>query len=152
MKEKLVRKRRGVSPVIAVLLLIAIAVATGILVYVWVTGLAGTLTQTGGAQVVEQLSLASYDFKDLSTPKLVLWIKNTGSVSVTIRAGDIYFDGSLYTVTINGTSSMTVGVGQTVKIIITGFTAPTPQTSHVVKIITTTGGVFEYTVVAGRAS
>lgn len=38
------QRRRGVSVIIATLLLIAIAVAAGIIVYVFVNGLAGNLT------------------------------------------------------------------------------------------------------------
>ena len=48
---------KGVSPVIAVLLMIAIAVAAAILVYVWSMGIIGTLTGGGGQQVKEQVIL-----------------------------------------------------------------------------------------------
>jgi flagellin-like protein len=41
---KTVRKLKAVSPVIATLLLIAIAVAAGIILYVFVSGITGTLT------------------------------------------------------------------------------------------------------------
>jgi flagellin-like protein len=43
-------KRRGVSPVIATLLLIVIAVAAAVLTYIWVTGYMGTLQAQAGAQ------------------------------------------------------------------------------------------------------
>lgn len=38
-------KRTGVSPVIATLLLIVIAVAAAVLAYIWIIGYQGTLTQ-----------------------------------------------------------------------------------------------------------
>ena len=40
-------KIRGISPVIATLLLILIAVAAAVLVYVWVTGYASSMTKAG---------------------------------------------------------------------------------------------------------
>jgi flagellin-like protein len=52
---------KAVSPVIATLLMIAIAVAAAILVYVWSMGLVGTLQGTGGQQTREQLIMEAYD-------------------------------------------------------------------------------------------
>ena len=46
------KKRSAVSPVIATLLLIAIAVAAAIIVYAFVTGLIGGLTSSGASLVV----------------------------------------------------------------------------------------------------
>src|SRR5208283_3963672 len=46
------KKRAAVSPVIATLLLIAIAVAAAIIVYAFVTGLIGGLTTGGGSNLV----------------------------------------------------------------------------------------------------
>ena len=46
--------RRAVSPIIATLLLIAIAVAAGVLVYVYVNSLSGNLTSSNGNQVTHQ--------------------------------------------------------------------------------------------------
>jgi len=50
-------KRKAVSPVIATLLLIAIAVAAAIIVYAFVTGLIGGLTSSGASLVVVSGSL-----------------------------------------------------------------------------------------------
>jgi len=51
------KKRPAVSPVIATLLLIAIAVAAAIIVYAFVTGLIGGLTSSGASLVVVSGSL-----------------------------------------------------------------------------------------------
>src|SRR5438445_227478 len=61
--------RRGISPIIATLLLIAIAVAASIVVYVFVTGLAGNLTTGGGQQTTERLQMQSYNFSPRETSK-----------------------------------------------------------------------------------
>jgi len=52
--------RKAISPVIATLLMIAIAVAASILVYVWSMGLVGSLQGTGGQQTREQLIMEAY--------------------------------------------------------------------------------------------
>jgi len=91
-------RRKAVSPIIASLLLIAIAVAAGIIVYVYVNGLAGNLTQGGGGQVTERLQLQSYTFAVspanclCSQYILDLNLINSGGGATTISA--VYFDGS----------------------------------------------------------
>jgi hypothetical protein len=97
------QRRSGVSVIIATLLLIAIAVAAGILLYVFVNGLAGGLTTGGGQQTTERLQIQSYNFA--LTPQtcacagqiLQIFMLNTGSSSTTISA--VYYDGTLLTVT-----------------------------------------------------
>src|SRR5579863_9929211 len=84
--------RKAVSPIIATLLLIAIAVAAGIIVYVFVNSLSGNLTQQGGQQVADQVSMDAYTYPSAgNAPVLVL--RNVGSASITLSA--IYFDGNL---------------------------------------------------------
>ncbi len=93
-------RRRAVSPIIASLLLIAIAVAAGIIVYVYVNSLAGGLTSGGGSQVSSQLQMQAYSFQGLngngtggSTNGVVAVInmENTGGSSLTISA--VYYNG-----------------------------------------------------------
>ncbi len=91
-------RRRAVSPVIATLLLIAIAVAGGIIVYVYVNSLAGGLTAGGGQQVAVQVQLQAYTFNTAGTGNgqvLDIFLKNVGGASVTISA--IYVDGNVLT-------------------------------------------------------
>jgi len=97
------QRRPGVSVIIATLLLIAIAIAAGILLYVFVNGLAGSLTTGGGQQTTERLQMSSYNFQ-LSPQAcacvgqiLQIFVANSGSSSTTISA--IYIDGTLQTVT-----------------------------------------------------
>ncbi|MDG7016086.1 MAG: type IV pilin [Nitrososphaerota archaeon] len=168
-----VSQRKGVSPIIATLLLIAITVAAGVIVYVFVTGLSGTLTKSGGNQVTEQVSLDSYNFQ--STNFLTMYLRNTGTGSVTVSA--VYFNGAaaqffgtcgtLATVTTTGTFTLP---GST-----TTLTAPTSTTtaeaaqqtcqlnvfdmgpvsagtSYQVKVVTSDGGLFPFNVVAGSSS
>jgi flagellin-like protein len=95
--------RRAVSPIIATLLLIAIAVAAGIVVYVYVNSLAGGLTGSGGQQVSQQLQMQAYNFapqtysagKIANGQVLDVFLENTGSSSLSIA--NVYFDGTALT-------------------------------------------------------
>lgn len=94
-------RRRAVSPIIAALLLIAIAVAAGIIVYVYVNSIASNLTQGGGAQTSERLQMQSYNFQFSPTGctcaqwLLDLNLLNSGGGSTTISA--VYYDGTALT-------------------------------------------------------
>jgi flagellin-like protein len=96
-------RRRAVSPIIASLLLIAIAVAAGIIVYVYVNSLAGGLTQGGGQQVASQIQMQAANFlpqtfaagKTSNGQVLDVFLENTGSSSVSISS--VYFDGNQLT-------------------------------------------------------
>ena len=97
------QERKGVSVIIATLLLIAIAVAAGIIVYVFVSGLAGNLTTGGGQQTTERLQMQSFNFAlspqacACSGQILQIFLLNSGSSSTTISA--IYYDGNLLATT-----------------------------------------------------
>ena len=166
-----VSQRRAVSPIIATLLLIAITVAAGGIVYVFVTGLSGNLTKSGGNQVTEQISLDSYNFQSPSF--LTMYLRNTGTSAQTISA--VYFDGvqaqfygscgattGTYTSTSTGTLTT---VTTAVTVATASSTGQSPQstctlnvynivgadagTSYQVRIVTSDGGIFPFNVVAG---
>lgn len=109
------RTRKGVSPIIATLLLIAIAVAAGIVVYVFVNGLAGNLTAGGGQQTTERLQMSSYNFQVnptsclCSSQILQVFLQNSGSSSTTISA--VYFDGTLQTLAVAPTGTTALATG-----------------------------------------
>ena len=86
--------RRAVSPIIASLLLIAIAVAAGIIVYVYVNSLAGNLTSGGGNQETQQVQLQAYAFNYATGTGQVLdvFLQNVGSSTVTFSS--VYLDGT----------------------------------------------------------
>src|SRR5208282_2153200 len=83
------KKRSAVSPVIATLLLIAIAVAAAIIVYAFVTGLIGGLTGGSSGLIVVSgtLSIPTGTSADnspgcASCGSLVLTVKNSGSAPI----------------------------------------------------------------------
>jgi flagellin-like protein len=161
-------RRRAVSPIIATLLLIAISVSAGIIVYVFVNSLSGNLTQQGGQQVSDQLSMDAYSFPASSvTPVFIL--RNVGSSSVTITS--VYYDGNLCQTTgfvctggsnnpavtnAGGCSSSaalptTCTAGQYVPVTLTLGAAPSSGTSHIIRVVTGDGGTFTFSIIAGRS-
>jgi flagellin-like protein len=155
-------RRRAVSPIIATLLLIAIAVAAGIIVYVFVNSISGNLTAQGGQQVADQVSMDAYTYSTVTAPVLVL--RNVGSTSITIA--QIYFDGNLCQaagVTCTGAPALTTAGGCSAttlpSVCSTGSytqvtlatSSQTAGTSHIIRIVTSDGGTFTFTVIAGRS-
>ena len=175
---KIQQRRRAVSPIVATLLLIAISVAAGVIVYVFTTGLAGTLTNSHVNQLTEQISLDAYNFQTSPANFLTMYLRNTGTGAVTVNA--IYFNGSpvnfygtcgsglagatsttTVTTTIpSGSASTTLasavfptaspqGAQASCQLNVYGLTA-SAGTSYQVTIATVDGGKFIFNVVAGQ--
>ncbi|MCC5998741.1 MAG: hypothetical protein LM573_06655 [Thermofilum sp.] len=81
-------KRTGVSPVIATLLLIVIAVAAAVLAYIWIIGYQGTLTQQAStAQLQERIKIEAVQYTGGS---LTVYVRNIGDVKVDVTALYVY--------------------------------------------------------------
>jgi flagellin-like protein len=169
--------RRAVSPIIATLLLIAIAVAAGIIVYVFTSSITGNLTQGGGTQVSEQVSMDAYTFVvsgagtctgAVANPCAQVVLRNVGSSTVTIS--QIYVDGNLCQtagafcqanpVVTEPASSFCSGATPTITCA-TGTYATfsfdmhsstvTAGSSHLLRVVTSDGGTFTFSVIGGRS-
>ena len=138
--------KKAVSPVIATLLMIAVAVAASVIVYVWSAGLLGTLMGGGGAQVKEQIIVEAYDWGTLGSLKL--YIRNVGSTEVTIA--QVYVGGAQCSTSWNPVMPLAPKGSSTGTVTISGMTA-TGGTAYTVKIVTNTGGVFSFSCIAGSA-
>jgi flagellin-like protein len=139
--------KKGVSPVIAVLLMVAIAVAAAILVYVWSMGIIGTLTGSGGGQVKEQLIMDAYNWQSNST--MTLYMRNVGSSSVIVDA--IYVGGSSAASNMGSQLALQTTASQ-ITVTLPPTQNYTPGVAYTVKVITKTGGVFSFSVICGSAS
>jgi len=139
-------KRRGVSPVIATLLLIVIAVAAAVLTYIWVTGymgkVAGTVEQTSTQQLQEKIKINAIS---VSNTSVTLSVANIGDTDVTISAAYVLTQGG--TSVCNSTSSVQIGKGTTQSVTITGCSL-TSGTSYIAKAVTSKGTEATYTFTA----
>ena len=150
--------RKAVSPVIAVLLIVAISVATSILVYTWYMGLIGPLQGSGGTEVKQQLIMEAYSFYDTGNyPNLNIYVRNVGSTP--LKIAQIYFDGKPLTKLTSNYPVLNPGESHVIYLNRTGGSGdwvwrglppnPTPGSSHLLKIVTGDGAVFTFSVVAG---
>jgi flagellin-like protein len=143
---------RAVSQIIAALLLIAIAVAAAILLYVFSIGLLGSLGSGGGQQTKEQLIMEAYNWGGTLPGTITLTLRNVGPASINAGATDIF---------VNGISSGTLGPvgcavtltpGQSCTAVIIPVGTFVPGAAYPLKLVTPSGGVFSYSVIAGGAS
>ena len=140
---------RGVSQVIAALLLIAIAVAAAILLYVFAIGLLGSLGSGGGQQTKEQVIMEAYSFTGAS---LSVTMRNVGPSAVNIGGADFFINGVKGVMsgvcaglTLTPTQSCSASVTYTGSSLVSGAAYP-------FKVVTPDGGIFSFSVIAGGSA
>lgn len=89
---KWLKKRKGVSPVIAVVLMIAVAVAIAVIVYAWASGFTSEKTGAESAEA-EQLVLEEQRY---SAGNLTVYLRNATSTLATLDT--VYINGMLFDV------------------------------------------------------
>ena len=135
--RKFRRNVKAISPIISVLLMIAIAVVAALVVYAWVMGYIGYQTAKTGDSVVIQ----SVTFTGTSPNEQVnyVYVQNIGSTTVTIPTTSLYVNGVQNAAT--GTP-VTLAPGQTATIQDgTGATTFASGTQVTIKV-TTLGGTY----------
>jgi len=152
--------KRGVSVIIAALLLIAIAVAAAVLLYVFSIGLMGSLSSSGGSQTKDQLIMAAYNWNTGTAGPLVLYVQNVGSSQLTVLSGDKaswFVNGQLATATAGTTNPCADPLAPgsaacSVSLALTGVTGLTSGAAYPIKLVTPDGGVFSYSAIVGQSS
>ena len=152
--------KRGVSVIIAALLLIAIAVAAAVLLYVFSIGLMGSLSSSGGSQTKDQLIMAAYNWPTGTT--LTLYIQNVGSSNLNVLTADgasYFVNGALVTAAPAtgtggcGTDPLKPGTAACAMALTTpSGTTYTSGAAYPVKVVTPDGGVFSYSAIYGQSS
>jgi flagellin-like protein len=139
---KFKRSIKAISPVIATLLMIAIAVVASLVVYAWVSGYIGGSTSKAGNSIQIQ-SFAS------SSGNLVVYVQNVGQGAVTLSPDQsIYVNGDLVKITNQGTDRITIPEGQTVELL-----TDSAYSGEKVNIkVTTTSGTFTQSTGTGSGS
>ncbi len=135
--KKFVKNSKAISPIFATLILIAIAVIAGVVVYMFTSGTLATMTG-GGTAAQEKVSVQGV--QEVSTTSIAVYAQNMGTGTVTIN-GMILKDTSgnvLQQASAVGTPNLDAGKLATV----TGtFTAITPGT-YTMTLTTAKGGSF----------
>jgi archaeal type IV pilus assembly protein PilA len=140
---KFKRSLKGISPVIATLLMIAIAVVASLVVYAWVTGYMGNTTSKAGKAIQIQ-SFASMG------GNLVIYVQNVGQGDVELNKDQsVYVNSNLVSITTPATATIPIPVGQTIELQTNSpYTAGTKVTIKV----TTTDGTFMTTTGTGPSA
>jgi len=139
--RKLFKSKKAVSPVIAVLLMIVIAVASAILVYAFIVSF--TISQSSRAATL--ISIESVKFIKPYGATADIYIRNVGAETAIIAA--IYVDGENATTT-TPPLTQTIVPNQVVKITITKPSNTwAVGTTYTIKVVTNVGaydqGVFK---------
>ena len=146
--------RRGVSQVIAAMLMIVITVAGAVLLYTYSAGLMGSLQAAKPQQqYLSQIALEYYNW-NLAAGILTLTLRNVGTTVVDLSPSkaDYLVRGSTVSSVGCGqldpqqscTATLTDGLGNT------AITGATVGVAYVVKVIAADGASFSYTCIAGR--
>ncbi len=136
-RKNLRRNTKGISPVIATLLMIAIAVVASLVTYAWVMGYMNFTTAKTG-QAIQIQSAAN----STATQQLSIYVQNVGNSAVSISS--VYINGTM--VSITSDSSPTLGQGSTTTIVVPNAQpAGTMSYSLDIKVTTTSGTYSEIT-------
>jgi hypothetical protein len=156
--------KRGVSEIAAAMLLITIAVAASIIIYVYSSGLLGSLqgAQPQQGQYTNQITLEYYDWTASLDPNLhtlKLTLRNTGSGLAVFAA--FYVSGEAVTLKSGGTCAIVNATSTTsmrpqgscvaVLGIPSGLTI-SAGFAYTVRAATRDGGVFSYSCIAGQST
>src|SRR3989304_310588 len=137
-RTKLRRSIRAISPVISVLLMIAIAVAASLVAYAWVMGyIGGTTNKVGKAVMIQSMA------PDAGTGNLLVYVQNVGQSAVTVDS--VYVKDNL----IASGLGLQLLEGQTQPILVGYPVAPDERIK--VKVVTTDGTFSEITDSVGAA-
>jgi flagellin-like protein len=143
--RKFRKNTRAISPVIATLLMIAIAVVASLVTYAWVMGYMNFQTaKTGQAIQIQSMSNSTVTTIPGLTPtagRLVIYVQNVGDSSVNVNSQSVYVNNAL--VSTNQTSSTTIPAQSTLTIG-TSYSLVTigTQSANVDVKVTTEGGTF----------
>ena len=146
---------RGISTIIAALLLIAIAIAAGVLLYVFSIGLIGSLQGSGGQQVKDQVIMEAYNWQTAGT--LILQLRNTGSSTVNLSTADFYVGGILLaspTVTCTAPATNTaMGPGGACQATLSATAGSySSGVAYTVKLSLADGGVMSFSAIDGSSA
>lgn len=126
------KSRKGISPVLSVLMMIAVAVAASLVTYAWVMGYLGFTT----ARVGKAIQIQSIG----NTNGVVVYVQNVGDSPVTlVKGGCVYINGLL--VDDNLGASKVLAQGDTATL----STGETASGTIVVRVVTQDGAFTEST-------
>lgn len=139
----MLKSKRGISPILATLLLIVIAVAAIVVTYAWVITFTGSTTSQAGVFLVKE----NVYWNSTGTKTVVIYIKNSGTSDAEVSA--VYIGASSTnllpqsSVTYNPTSKLVYASGANI-LTITVTYSWAADTTYYFKIAPKTGTALEF--------
>ncbi len=140
---KIRRQIKAISPVISVLLMIAVAVVASLVVYAWVMGFIGGKTnQVGQSVQIQSMGIAS-------NGHFQVYLQNVGQGAITLDpAGSVYINGTQYTSTITPTGPLNPGQTATLDV---PSASVAPGDNVIVKVVSGSGTYSQVTGSPGQS-
>ena len=139
--------RKGISPVIATIILVLIAVVAGVLLWLWVSGYSSSLPSQNPA-LYERIKIEAVNVSS-TTKQISIYVRNIGNANVTIST--IYIlkpDGTMIeNPSLPNNNPVTIKPGNVQKITVTLSQQYQSGYAYVVKVVTTNGVEATYTFV-----
>lgn len=148
--RKFRKNLKAISPIIATLLLIAIAVVAALVVYAWVMGYIGYQTNNAGNQVVIQNANIVAGTGGAADTVQTVYLQNTGTSTVTVNPF-VFVNNVEYPASMNvgGTATNTLTGGSTATITLsTPYPTATSASEVTIKVTTTSGTYSQVTQLA----
>jgi len=156
--------KRGISELVAAMLLILITIAGGIIVYVYSSGMLGSLQGAQPQQqYVNKISLEYYNWTSKVSPTLQIVkiiLRNVGSGRGTLAA--FYVGNSTASIAVNlnstlGSTCTTANPLNPQVSCLAVLSIPisfkvTPNTAYTVKVVTKDGAIFPFSCIAGQST
>ena len=144
------RKRKGVSPIVSVILLILIAVAATVILFSWFSGTAGQ-NPTNEPALQERVKIDGVQVSDDGTNyDITIYIRNIGDVSVNITTAYIISasNGSVVA-TFSPSGGLSITAGTTGSLTVDNAFANTATGVFIAKVVTSNGVEATYTFSVG---
>ena len=123
-------RRKAVSPVIATLLLIVIAVAAAVLTYIWVTGYMGTIApRETPTQLKERIKI---DAVNVSGSSVSIYVSNIGEIDTKIVSAYVLYTN--YTAVCGGSVTVSVPAGSAVEVDVPDACTLASGTTYIAKV------------------
>lgn len=138
---KILKAKKGISTIIAVLLMIVISVAAAVITYIWVMGYLGG-TMSGIEQAGEQGNIMIDSVANSSATEIEVIVRNIGDIEVTVDK--VYVNG--FDASFTGTAAIGLESSTTLTATIPSSvgSAWSPGTQYTVKVVCTDGAPATY--------
>jgi len=144
---RILKNKKGISTILAALLLVVIAIAAGIIVYSWATGLLGGLMGEAPS-VGEIMTMDAYGW-DSGSGNCTLYLRNSGDVTITIDA--VYSEGIPLTLgadfscQVSGSDSLDIDLDEVGALMVGSAHFATGENE--IRVVTQLGNTFNFKVV-----